>query len=102
MFRWARECMGSRRRGQPEPTLERFQALRGRRPVIARLNEWRKDYGKMCYRAGGLSFSLGRPIRCRLKLLLAGLLHPRDVRRRLYRQKLHVWLTLGKPPVNRE
>jgi glycosyltransferase involved in cell wall biosynthesis len=76
---WVEACARARRAGEPEPTWEQFVAGRARRPVIARLNQARKDVARTCYKAATLHYSDRRYHRFLPSLATAAALEPEYV-----------------------
>lgn len=76
---WVKACVQRRRSGKPEPTWEKFLALRQQAPWWDWLNEERKLLAKSLYNVAVLHFSMRKYHLCAPILLCAALLQPRYI-----------------------
>jgi len=74
--RWLKDCMMRRRAGKPELELDAFIAAEHARPLLARLNQERKDLAKVFYKAAVYHYAQRQYARLSVKLLAAFLLQP--------------------------
>ena len=86
-YKFARDRMLSRRRGEQEPTLEQFLDYRKQRPLYLRMNSTRKDYGKYFYRISALNYASGKLFKTGTFYLFSMVLHPEHAIPRLILQK---------------
>lgn len=86
-FEYVRACMQARRRGDPEPSREEFEAALQKRAVWQKINHWRKVQAKGMYRAAGFAYAEKKYVRMANMLAVAGMLEPVYVIKRLRQQK---------------
>jgi glycosyltransferase involved in cell wall biosynthesis len=82
-YEFARVCARARRSSKPEPSWEEFLLQWQSAPWPRRLDRWRKTRAKEFYRAGGLRYATGQPLRAAFNLVGATLLQPSYALRRL-------------------
>jgi glycosyltransferase involved in cell wall biosynthesis len=83
---WVRECMISRRAGKAEPTWEAYRQSLDALPLLERLGRSRRAAARTQYKLATLHYSKRRYLRLVPALLLASLLEPSYVVRRVLPQ----------------
>lgn len=82
-FEWLRECLRARRDGIDEPTREEFMKRWESSGSITKINRWRKITAKGVYRSAGFRYAEKRFVNTCFLLLLAFILQPIYVSRRI-------------------
>jgi glycosyltransferase involved in cell wall biosynthesis len=86
-FEWVRECMWFRRAGKDEITLKEFLQMQKNLPLSTKINKFRKNHAKLFYRNSGFDYASNKLFRFLYKLLLAFILQPPYVIKKLIKQK---------------
>jgi glycosyltransferase involved in cell wall biosynthesis len=75
-FEWLRSCLKARRSGQREPSYELFLKDWNSKPLMTKLNRWRKIRAKALYRGAGFAMAEGKKSYAGIQLLLGCALQP--------------------------
>ncbi|HEX6142224.1 MAG TPA: glycosyltransferase family 2 protein [Geminicoccaceae bacterium] len=83
---WVVACMAARRAGRPEPLKAEYLRLRAERPWLQRLDDERRLFARVNYRAGGFHAANRQYLRALAHLLAAGAAWPTYTLGRLHAQ----------------
>jgi glycosyltransferase involved in cell wall biosynthesis len=87
-YEWSRACSAARRNGRPEPDWGTFLAAWRSKPLLSRIDRWRKITAKGLYRQAAFDWISGRRPSAAARGAIGALLQPRYVLGRLHRQRL--------------
>jgi glycosyltransferase involved in cell wall biosynthesis len=85
-FEYLRACLRARRNCTGEPSWDDFRAEWDRVSLIGKANRWRKAEAKAQYRAAGFSIAESKYLPAVFQLLLASILQPSYIAKRLPKQ----------------
>ena len=87
-YEWSRACAAARRGGRAEPSWDEFLAAWNARPLLTRLDSWRKTTAKRMYRQAAFDWLSRKPVVALSRAAFGGLLQPSYVFERLWHQVL--------------
>ena len=94
-YEWSRACSTARRSGRPEPDWDAFLREWRDRPLLSRVDRWRKITAKGLYREAAFDWISGRRPSAAIRGGMGALLQPRYVLGRLFHQRLAAPLKSG-------